>query len=162
MRYRYQSENSIYEIDLERTGESYRAAYQGQTFKLEILDSQPGELCLLFDGCPITLYWASDGNQKWVSMNGCTFRLEKPSSRSARRGSDTAQEKTLRAPMPAQVRSVQVSEGDAVVKGQTLLVLEAMKMEIRLQASQEGRIVHLSVQQGQTVERNQVLVELGD
>jgi biotin carboxyl carrier protein len=46
-----------------------------------------------------------------------------------------------------------------VTKGQTLLVLEAMKMEIRVQAPLAGVVKKLFVKQGQTVEREQILIE---
>ena len=58
MRYRYQSGNTIYDISIERQGEIYRANLDGQSYNLEILDSQPGQLDLLFAGQPISLYWA--------------------------------------------------------------------------------------------------------
>jgi biotin carboxyl carrier protein len=64
--------------------------------------------------------------------------------------------------MPGQVRALNVSEGDAVTKGQTLLVLEAMKMEIRVQAPRDGSVKKLFVKQGQTVEREQVLIEIDE
>jgi len=66
----------------------------------------------------------------------------------------------LVAPMPGLVRSVSVVEEEAVKKGQTLLVLEAMKMEIRIQAPLDGLVKKLLVKQGQTVEREQVLIEI--
>ena len=62
--------------------------------------------------------------------------------------------------MPGQVRAVNVAEGESVTKGQTLLVLEAMKMEIRIQAPRDGKVAKLFVQQGQTVEREQMLIEI--
>ena len=62
--------------------------------------------------------------------------------------------------MPGQVRTVNVREGDTVTKGQTLLVLEAMKMEIRIQAPQDGVVTKSFVEQGQTVEREQILIEI--
>jgi pyruvate carboxylase subunit B len=55
---------------------------------------------------------------------------------------------------------VNVEEGETVSKGQTLLVLEAMKMEIRIHAPREGVIQKLFVKQGQTVEREQILIEI--
>jgi biotin carboxyl carrier protein len=63
----------------------------------------------------------------------------------------------LTAPMPGQVRAVNVNEGEAVVKGQTLMVLEAMKMEIRIQSPTDGVVKAVHVRQGQTVEREQAL-----
>jgi biotin carboxyl carrier protein len=62
--------------------------------------------------------------------------------------------------MPAQVRAVQVAEGEQVEKGQTLLLLEAMKMEIRVRAPGAGRVARLLVSPGQAVEKEQVLVEV--
>jgi pyruvate carboxylase len=47
-----------------------------------------------------------------------------------------------------------------VKKGQTLLVLEAMKMETRVQAPQDGLVKAVHVQAGQTVERDSVLIEI--
>jgi biotin carboxyl carrier protein len=64
--------------------------------------------------------------------------------------------------MPAQVRSVEVYEGEQVEKGQVLLLLEAMKMEIRIQAPRAGKVVKLSVGEGQPVERDQVLAIVSD
>jgi biotin carboxyl carrier protein len=64
--------------------------------------------------------------------------------------------------MPGQVRIVNVNAGDLVTKGQTLLVLEAMKMEIRIQAPQTGKIKAVLVKPGQTVEREQILIEMAE
>jgi len=64
----------------------------------------------------------------------------------------------LTAPMPGQVRAINVNEGDAVVKGQTLAVLEAMKMEIRIQSPGDGIVKKIHIQQGQIVEREQMLI----
>jgi biotin carboxyl carrier protein len=62
--------------------------------------------------------------------------------------------------MPAQVRAVQVEEGEKVEKGQTLLLLEAMKMEIRIKAPASGSVKRLLVEAGQTVEKDQLLAEV--
>jgi biotin carboxyl carrier protein len=62
--------------------------------------------------------------------------------------------------MPALVRAVQVAEGAAVQPGQTLLLLEAMKMEIRVASPREGIVARLLVRPGQTVAHGQVLAEL--
>ncbi len=60
------------------------------------------------------------------------------------------------------VAGVLVAEGNLVESGQMLMLLEAMKMEIKLQAPRRVRIAHLAVQEGQAVDRDQVLVELSD
>ena len=62
--------------------------------------------------------------------------------------------------MPAQVREVQVAAGERVEKGQTLLLLEAMKMEIRIKAPTGGLVKKLLVSSGQSVDKEQLLVEI--
>lgn len=147
-------------LDLTPSGKSYRAMIGDEAVNVEILRVEDGELDLLIDGKRITAYVSSDGPKRWVTINGQTFMLTKSSSggRRGHGGHHAAGE--LTAPMPGQVRAVNVREGDAVTKGQTLLVLEAMKMEIRIHAPQDGIVKKLFVKQGQTVEREQVLAEI--
>lgn len=161
MRYRFQHRDQIYDIVIERRGDTYQATVNGQPFDFELLDTQPGQISLRFAGQPIILSWAADGAQKWVSLNGCTYRLDKPASRRVRLPGELDGGESVRAPMPAQVRAVQVAEGDSVEKGQILLLLEAMKMEIRVKAPAAGRVTRLPVTAGQAVEKDQLLAEIG-
>jgi biotin carboxyl carrier protein len=63
--------------------------------------------------------------------------------------------------MPGQVLDVLVRVGDVVEQGQTLVLLEAMKMELRITAPQAGTISGVFCQAGETVDRGQRLVEMG-
>jgi len=142
------------------TGKSYRATMGDKTVDIEVLQTKDGKLDLLIDGERVTAYVSSDNAKRWVTVNGQTFVLTKASgARKSGSGHHHAAGE-LTAPMPGQVRAVNVSEGDAVTKGQTLLLLEAMKMEIRVQAPRDGVVKKLFVQQGQTVDREQMLVAI--
>ena len=65
---------------------------------------------------------------------------------------------SLHAPMPGSVVSVEVSVGDAVRKGQTLVVLEAMKMEHPIGCPEDGVVSEIKVSAGEQVERGALLV----
>jgi biotin carboxyl carrier protein len=95
-----------------------------------------------------------------VTVNGQTFVLTKTSGTAKRGGHAHHAAGELTAPMPGLVRAVQVAEGDAVEKGQTLVILEAMKMELKVAAPRAGKVKSLQVKPGQTVERDQILVEI--
>ncbi len=58
---------------------------------------------------------------------------------------------TVKCPLPGTVLSVKVAVGDTVSRGQTLVILEAMKMENNIDADREGRVKEILVQQGATV-----------
>jgi biotin carboxyl carrier protein len=64
----------------------------------------------------------------------------------------------LKAPMPGKVLSINVTAGTQLKKGDTVLILEAMKMENVLKSSGDTTVKEIKVKQGDTVEKNQVLV----
>ena len=141
------------------SGKVYLATLGGKTISVEVLQAENGRLDLLIDGKHVIAYISSDAAKRWVTVNGRTTVLTKLSgAKRSGAGQDHASE--LAAPMPGVVRSVNVSAGESVIKGQTLLVLEAMKMEIRIQAPFDGVVKSLAVKVGQTVEREQILVKL--
>lgn len=67
---------------------------------------------------------------------------------------------TIKAPMPGMVKAVNVTVGDHVQRGASLVVLEAMKMENDLSAPAEGTVKEIRVAAGDKVNQGQVLVVL--
>jgi len=66
--------------------------------------------------------------------------------------------KELRAPMPGLVRQVNVQAGDQVDAGDSLFILEAMKMENLLKSPVNGKVSDVFVKPGESVEKNQILL----
>jgi len=66
----------------------------------------------------------------------------------------------LKAPMPGLVVAIPVEEGQAVKKGQVLLVLESMKMQNELKAPRDGTVARIRVKTGETVEQKQTLLNV--
>lgn len=162
-------------IEINSSGKDYIATIGDKTIFVEILraDAERGRMDIrlsvstsvttsapLRESVTESVYVSSDGAKRWVTINGQTLMLTKTSG--AKRGVRHEHAGGLIAPMPGQVRSVSVGVGDVVKKGQTLLTMEAMKMEIRIQALKDGVISTLLVQVGQTVEREQILIEIVD
>lgn len=165
MKFFFEENSQLISLDLtpSGSGRSYHAVIGDQTVEVELLRASEGRLELLLDGKRLTAYVSTGQTKRWVTIDGRTVVLTKPMTGERKRGTGshhTAGE--LTAPMPGQVRAVNVSEGDSVTKGQTLLLLEAMKMEIRIQSPKDGVIKKLLVQQGQTVEREQTLIEIAE
>lgn len=68
----------------------------------------------------------------------------------------------LSSPMPATVVAVHVSVGDAVKSGDTLVLLEAMKMEVPLRAPRAGRVTHVRCEAGSLVQPGVPLVTVAE
>jgi biotin carboxyl carrier protein len=66
----------------------------------------------------------------------------------------------LKAPMPGLIVAIPVNEGDPVKKGQTLVILESMKMQNELKSPKDGTAGRIRVKQGETVEQRQALLSV--
>jgi pyruvate carboxylase subunit B len=121
---------------------------------------------LLLDGASHRLVVRRASSGRWeIYQRGRGYSAEAVDERTRRvremtgAGSRQAGPRALRAPMPGLVVKVDVQEGDEVVPGQGLVIVEAMKMENELRAEVGGRVSRVHVHPGQVVEKDQVLVE---
>ncbi|MBR1520189.1 MAG: acetyl-CoA carboxylase biotin carboxyl carrier protein subunit [Bacteroidaceae bacterium] len=66
----------------------------------------------------------------------------------------------VRSPLPGTVNEVRVTVGQAIKKGETVVVLEAMKMENNIDADRDGKVKEVKVQKGDTVMEGAILVTI--
>jgi biotin carboxyl carrier protein len=114
-----------------------------------------------------TIAWgALDGSTCWVFLAGrvytLTARQAHAGAGTARRRGGSAHHGSLAAPMPATVRRVQAAAGDRVHRGDVLLVLEAMKMEMPVRATADGTITAVNCREGEMVQAGQELIEIDE
>ncbi len=146
-------------LDLTSDGRHYATSLVDRSYQIELIDAVAGRLDLLVDNRHIVAYVSQDTRGQWVTVDGRTFRLNSPVS-PERHLTTHRGPSELTAPMPGQVRAVNASAGDIVTRGQLLVVLEAMKMEIRLSAPFDAEVISLETRVGQTVERDQIIARL--
>jgi biotin carboxyl carrier protein len=65
---------------------------------------------------------------------------------------------SLKSPLPGNIFKVLVNTGDTVTKGQTVIVMEAMKMENNIQTEKSGVVKEIKVKVGDAVLQNDILV----
>ncbi len=150
------------EAAIEVTGEGgarYRIAWGGESCAVAILAQDGTRLRFLADGLAEAAHIAWDGDALHLSRDGdtATFADVLLAPRSAAEGAAGA---AALAPMPGTIAAVRVKPGDAVRKGQCLLVLEAMKMEHEIVASRDGTVAAVLVSPGEQVATRKLLVEL--
>ena len=98
----------------------------------------------------------------WFHWQGETHVLDNPSTGRSRSGEKAnVRPGVIVAPMPGKITKVAVRTGDVVVKGQALVVMEAMKMEYTLEADRDGKVDDVQVETGAQVLLGQVLVRVG-
>jgi 3-methylcrotonyl-CoA carboxylase alpha subunit len=160
---KFQVGDAIHTVTVTEDGEGYRIDVGTSRFFVQARPGSAGRLDLDVDGRRVRAY-AVKASGKWlVALDGETWTLATPDPRQpARRATDTADGGNLDAAMPGRVLDVLVVEGDTVAKGDTLVLLEAMKMELRVTAPTDGTIARIHVTPGQVVGRGQRLVEVGE
>ncbi len=159
MDFQYQLDDEVKTVRLERNGEVVRITIADRAYEVSVIHLQAGELTFRVDGVMHTAFVAQDGSTRFVAIDGDVFELKQPAPRRVRRKQQHGED-NLTASMPGQVTSVLIDEGDRVQRGQPLIVLEAMKMEIKIAAPHDGRVAKVLVKPGQVVDRGQVLLEL--
>lgn len=152
-------------VDVERDGGGWRATLDGGSMRIDIGVLAEGDAyTLICDGRSVDVAVEERGAALELLVSGRRYSTEVLGEREwIARGiqpDDGAGDKLVRAAMTGVVRDVLVSEGDAVARGQTLLILEAMKMENEVKAEAAGRVVRLIAAPSQTVTMGDVLAEI--
>jgi len=133
------------------------------------LDREGAALAATLPDVPVRVARASAGGPQslkharwdpWASPAGTTSPAAATSGRARRRVATSAGRQALTAPMPATVIAVHVKPGDRVTKGDTAVVLEAMKMEMPVRATADGVVATVACKVGELVQADAVLIEV--
>ncbi len=137
------------QLDIVPNGpQAYQALDQGKSYQIALLEADYKARTFLLD---------VNGQRFTVHINDYYERLIQEMGLNA---SASQKQNTLKAPMPGLVLQIAVTPGQAVQKGDTLLILEAMKMENVLKAPNDGVVKEIKVQKGVAVEKGQLLLEM--
>ena len=147
------------ELLLERDGEICHYKFEGTEGTADIFEVEPGLYSVLIGGRSYSV--RVDGTE--VETNGRTFSVDvrdpRRSGRKSRRGFGEGRQ-NISAPMPGKVVRVLAAPGEAVVAGQGVIVVEAMKMQNEMKAPKPGIVVEVRAKEGATVTAGEVLVVL--
>jgi biotin carboxyl carrier protein len=146
-------------VDVLEDSPLHRVRADGRVF--EIASDGHGSLRVTAERS--TTAWAVAADDvKWVFVDGRVFELVEVRPGDRARTTGHGHHGSLTAPMPATVRRVAVKVGDTVKRGDTLVILEAMKMELPVRASAAGTIRAVHCHEGELVQPGLVLIEIGE
>jgi 3-methylcrotonyl-CoA carboxylase alpha subunit len=128
------------------------------TPKVELIAARDNIAELRIDGRTVFVPFIVQGTQVSFKYEGETYSIDngEKTSRSKRRHRDHS----MSAPMPGVILKVLVSQGQQVMKGAPLVILEAMKMEHVISAPYDGRVQAINCQEGELVQPGFDLIEL--
>jgi biotin carboxyl carrier protein len=161
MHHAFKIDNTEYELGLSRSAEGYRLHLGADTIPVNLHVEDDGTAVLTVAGRSERVVVATHGDDVFIHLGGVAYQLryEHPLDRLAMQAGGGADD-SVRAPMPGSVVAVHVNEGDSVTKGQSLLVIESMKMETTIAAPRDGVIQAVQFGAGQTFDRDALLISL--
>lgn len=138
-----------------------------KTFEVDVLMVEEGVYSIIHDGKSYNIEMIpGDGPKNYfVNTYYTSHEVEVIDAQSRylknRKGNgDDSGDKIISTPMPGKVVKIPVKEGDPVSKGETVIVISAMKMESEYKAPFDGIVKRIYVSEGQTINGNQPLVEI--
>ncbi len=111
-------------------------------------------------GRSVLVYVAGTADNWWAFSEGRIFRATPRSDLSPQKRASTAVSTSVTAPMPATVVAVNATVNGRIRKGDVLVVLDAMKMEMPVRADADGVVKAVHCRPGELVQADAVLVEL--
>ncbi|MFQ5794737.1 MAG: acetyl-CoA carboxylase biotin carboxyl carrier protein subunit [Candidatus Bipolaricaulia bacterium] len=166
-RYLVEIDGAVHEVTLfEREGHLW-AAIGDEKFPAELRHSGPGALYTFTQGAgSVQLGIAGGRGDYQVNLHGRDYRvrvertgLQTLKARLSRdeQAVDRKQERVITAVMPGLIVKVEVTEGQAVSEGDSLVIIEAMKMENQIRAPCAGIVKRIDVAEGEEVDGGQRL-----
>jgi pyruvate carboxylase subunit B len=153
--------NQQFEVEIEKDG---TVKINGEARAVDFLSLGPALYSVITDTKSVEVVIEEEKGKYEIQMGGRLYEGmvldERAMLMAQRRGGLTISSGEMRSPMPGLIVAVRAAEGDRVEAGQTVVILESMKMQNELKATVNGIISSVHVHAGQTVEKDTVLVNI--
>jgi len=168
MTYEINIESRTAKIELlSRAGTKALIAVDGHKYDIDIVMVEPGVYSILYKGNSYNIELiGGDTSKKYIvntftrTFNTEIVDAETKYIRSRSKGLELEGDDNVASPMPGKVVKIPVSVGEAVKTGQTLIVVEAMKMQSEFKASGDKTVHEILVREGDTVNAHQIMIKL--
>ncbi|OOM06470.1 pyruvate carboxylase [Clostridium saccharobutylicum] len=153
--------------DISRMGSDvyFHGLYEGETSEVEVAEGktlivQLIEIGKLDSDGNRTLDFEINGNRREIKIKDKTERITTNQNEDSTKMADTSSKLEVGASIPGNIIKVLVSEGQEVKEGESLVVIEAMKMETNIVAHADGIVDAIFAKEGEQVKTGQLLVKM--
>lgn len=165
MKYKVKVEDKDFQIDIIEQDGAFKVNLDGKPVLADSISTRgKNHVSFLFNNKSFDLEFSRNEDKVSVFLNGKRYECVLEDERTQRLKRleklkvETKKEKELKSPMPGLVTAIEVKEGDWVVAGQGVIIVEAMKMENEMKAKSDGRVKAIKVKEHQAVEKDEVLI----
>lgn len=152
-------DDAKFDVLVKRDGTTVEVESCGQSQSIELLEQNAEQLIYVINGVRRKIDYVMDGNLVYLDTANGNVAVENITYLPPETA-DVAGDGKIRAPMDGSIINIVVNAGDTVIKGQTLLILEAMKIQQQIKADVDGVVSEIIGQVGQQVKKRQVLFNI--
>lgn len=153
---------------LSKDGNNVKIEIDGQVYDVDVAMLNNGTCSLIYDGNSYSaeLTKNSNGKHYQVNLNYSTYQIDMLDSRAKymrmrrEKSSGMVQADTITAPMPCKIVKIYVQKGDILKSGDTVLTMEAMKMQSNYKVTSDCTVQDILVKEGDSVRVEQPLIKL--
>lgn len=128
----------------------YRYKINGNLYKVTVGDIEDNNVRVEVNGTPYTVELEKQNKPK-IKPVVRTASTTPAAPAAVTRPASVGSKSGIKSPLPGVILEIKVKEGDTVKRGQTLLVLEAMKMENDIKADRDGKVTAIKVSKGESI-----------
>ena len=136
----------------------YKYTINGNQYEVAIGDINELSAIVTVNGEEYQVAWEAEPEEEKKPVLGKPAAATEASSESGEPAANVNTNNAVKAPLPGVITSIEVAVGDEVKAGDTLLVLEAMKMANNIEAEKDGKVAAILVKAGQSVMEDDPLV----
>jgi biotin carboxyl carrier protein len=161
LRQQFPVSDQVFDYRVETQGETVWVDLDGNEIELAVTTQNAQEgWCRTSDGNRHSFFWTWTGNALHLWVDGNLSIFEKVESRRQVNRVASGRDSDIVAPMPGKVGQLLVQPGDSVERGQTVIIVESMKMELEIAAQRDGVVKRVLVEPGAQVDKGMRLLEL--
>jgi len=156
----FQTQDERITVQVTRRGDDWQLMVDGREVPLQARPGGAGEWLVETHQGIRRLWVAVRGDERLVFCDGRVHTFKRVDPHHEDEGGPDGSSPGLVATMPGKVVRTVVKQGESVVAGQTLLIMESMKMETELTAGMAGVVTRIHVEEGQLVSQGTPLVDV--
>jgi biotin carboxyl carrier protein len=164
MKFEYTIGKKVYKVSIDLKEQCYKVSLDDQDFQVNCSSISPHCFSMFIGDKVNTVYIVDDAAGMYISLKGAHYLVKEVEQKEKAKIDSAADmpmsDGLISVPMPGKIVKILVEEGEEVEQGQSLLILESMKMENSIASPFRGKVLKVNIGIGELAQLGETLIEL--